>query len=131
MLSRVRLSLTFSEQEGGLFLLLLTMIFLSDLVRHNKPANHGPRSVAAKTLDDHNAQPTAAHARAPRQQEQAHPQPPEALSATEIPLPQQPMRSPPQHDLSKSLVDGERETKSKIPTYKGLEDFKLLEKMGE
>jgi serine/threonine-protein kinase RCK2 len=29
------------------------------------------------------------------------------------------------------IVNEEREASSKIPSYKGLENFKLLEKMGE
>jgi len=29
------------------------------------------------------------------------------------------------------MVDEERESKLKMPTYKGLENFRLLEKMGE
>ncbi|KAF7776075.1 hypothetical protein Agabi119p4_4468 [Agaricus bisporus var. burnettii] len=75
--------------------------------------------------------PAVAHSRAPRQQEQAQSQPPNGSSVTENPQPQQPMRSPPAHQLAQSWVDGEREAKSKMPTYKGLEEFKLLEKMGD
>ncbi len=41
------------------------------------------------------------------------------------------MKSPPANEMVKTLVNEEREAKSKLPTYKGLENFKLLEKMGE
>lgn len=41
------------------------------------------------------------------------------------------MKSPPAHEIALSLVNEEREAKAKMPTYKGLENFKLLEKMGE
>lgn len=41
------------------------------------------------------------------------------------------MKSPPAHEIAKTLVSEEREAKSKLPIYKGLENFKLLQKMGE
>jgi hypothetical protein len=34
-------------------------------------------------------------------------------------------------EAAKIIVDEERETSAKLPSYKGLENFKLLEKMGE
>lgn len=132
MLSKVRLPQSFCGPEGPFSAFspfFLTIILLADLIR--KPVNHGPRSDDVKVLDSHNAQPAVAHSRAPRQQEQAQSQPPNGSSITENPQPQQPMRSPPAHQLAQSWVDGEREAKSKMPTYKGLEEFKLLEKMGE
>ncbi|KXN86361.1 Serine/threonine-protein kinase srk1 [Leucoagaricus sp. SymC.cos] len=106
-------------------------IFL-DLIRHGKH-HHAARSDAVKSHDEQSAQPSQAHSRAPRQQEQAPTQPAQA------PLPahhnnrqnQQPMKSPPAHEIAQSMVKEERESKAKLPTYKGLEKFKLLEKMGD
>jgi serine/threonine-protein kinase RCK2 len=59
------------------------------------------------------------------QQEQIHQQ----AVAQNVPVPQLP--SPDYRKEAEMIVQEERETKNKMPTYKGLENFKLLDKMGE
>jgi hypothetical protein len=104
-----------------------------DLIRHGKH-HHPARSDAVKSHDEQSAQPSQAHSRAPRQQGQAPTQPAEADPAAHHDARhhnQQPMKSPPAREIAESMVNEEREAKTKLPTYKGLENFKLLEKMGE
>lgn len=42
-----------------------------------------------------------------------------------------PSRSPGHREAAEMIVNEEREAKSKMPVYPGLENFKLLDKMGE
>lgn len=114
------------NKHSDLFLFL-------DLIRHGKHHNHAPRTNVAKSHDDHNAQPAQAHSRAQRQQGQAQAQAVQAnpVAHANNQQPSQPMKSPPPREIAQSLVNEEREAKTKMPTYKGLENFKLLEKMGE
>jgi len=80
-----------------------------DLIRHGKHHNH-------HTLkEDPSPSPTAS--RAVRQQPQAQGHPP-----YEIPHPR---------EAAEIIVNEEREAKTKMPHYRGLENFKLIEKMGE
>ena len=43
----------------------------------------------------------------------------------------QPLHSPGYRKEAELLVKEENEAKNKMPSYKGLENFKLIEKMGE
>ncbi|KAF5363580.1 hypothetical protein D9756_000543 [Leucocoprinus leucothites] len=105
-----------------------------NLIRHGKN-HHAARSDAVKSHDEQSAQSTQPNSRAPRQQEQAH----TVTQPTKADPPahhdkrqhQQPMKSPPAHEIVQTMVNEEREAKSKLPSYKGLENFKLLEKMGD
>jgi len=45
--------------------------------------------------------------------------------------PPPPAKTPPAREAAEIIVDEERRERSKMPTYKGLEQFKLTEKMGE
>ncbi|KAJ3575165.1 hypothetical protein NP233_g1269 [Leucocoprinus birnbaumii] len=105
-----------------------------NLIRHGKH-HHAARSDAPKSHDDQSAQPTQANSRASRKQEQAHivtqPTKADPSAPHDNRRHQQPMKSPPALEIVQSMVDEERENKSKMPTYKGLENFKLLEKMGD
>jgi len=102
--------------------------FFLDLIRHGKH-HHAVRSDAAKNRDEQNTQLTQANPRALRQQEQAH----TVTHAAQhnVRQDQQSRKSPPAREIVQSMVDEERERKLKMPTYKGLEKFRLLEKMGE
>lgn len=79
-----------------------SLISLIDLIRHGKHHNH------------HREDPPA-----PEQ-------------SSNIPSPKQPDQNPPVHrEAVEKIVQEEREAKTQMPVYKGLENFKLLEKMGE
>jgi len=104
MLSKVVFSLLFS---------FLSADYLPGLIRHGK---HHPE--VAKHEKDASEDPS----RGLRQQIQA-------------PAPHQhkgePLKSPPAKEVAEQIVEEERKEKSKMPSYKGLEAFRLEEKMGE
>lgn len=87
---------------------LCLFIFFLDLIRHGKHHNHHAK-------EEPSPSPTAS--RVARQQPQAESHPPH-----EIPHPR---------EAAEIIVNEEREAKTKMPHYKGLENFKLIEKMGE
>jgi len=103
-----------------------------NLIRHGKHHNHAGRSDAVKSGDDHSSS-LQTNSRAPRHQGQAHTQPEQAIPVahSDNQQTQKSMKSSHSHDIVKTMVNEEREAKSKMPTYKGLENFKLLEKMGD
>jgi len=41
------------------------------------------------------------------------------------------MTNPPAKEIAETIVKEERKAKAKMPAYKGLENFRLEEKMGE
>lgn len=102
--------------------------FFLDLIRHGKH-HHAVRSDAVKNHDEQNTRLTQANLRAPCQQEQAHTT--THAAQHNVRQDQQSRRSPPAREIVQIMVDEERESKLKMPAYKGLENFRLLEKMGE
>ena len=104
--------------------------FVSDLIRHGK--NH--------TARQHNDGGQYEYASTQQQQQQYQPQYQQQQpqrQAREQPREgqQQPQTqkvvSPKYKEEVEKIVQEEREAKSKMPTYKGLENYKLLDKMGE
>lgn len=102
-----------------------------DLIRHGKH-HHAARSEAVKNHDEQNTQRTQANSRASCQQEQGHTvtQPTQGVHYN-VRHDQESMKPPPAREIVQTMVDEEREKKLKMPVYKGLEDYRLLEKMGE
>jgi hypothetical protein len=80
-----------------------------DLIRHGK-AHHTPQ----QQTQPQQAQPATS---------QKTVQPPEPK--------QEPKQEPAPREAAELIVNEERQEKSKMPVYKGLEKFKLLDKMGE
>lgn len=101
-------------------LLLLTPMtsFLLDLIRHGK-AHQSPRQ------PDGNADSVSPTTTSTHRKEQKEPKSP--AKQQEIP------KSPPvpYQREAEIIVQEERQAKNKMPVYKGLERFKLLDKMGE
>ena len=103
---------------------------ISDLIRHGKNHIHARQddtlSSSAPPADTH-----ANHQRAHPERQQAtaqQPQPPQQ------PAKAQPVAIKQSHQYSREvekIVQEERAAKEKMPTYKGLERFKLIQKMGE
>ena len=102
----------------------------SDLIRHGK--NHH----SARQQDDAAYQSTYAQSQIQQQQQQAQQQQRTERSRHREPHDGQ-SQARKQGDSSKyrdhveQIVQEEREAKGKMPVYKGLENYKLLEKMGE
>jgi hypothetical protein len=102
-----------------------------DLIRHGKHHNHNNRTDPSKhphtdnnnnNNDNDRRDPSPSSARATHhQQAQAQPQ--------HAPPPD--VASPGTREAAEMIVSEERDARTKMPTYKGLENFKLLEKMGE
>ncbi|TFK43361.1 kinase-like domain-containing protein [Crucibulum laeve] len=108
-----------------------------DLIRHGKNHNHA-RNEPSKPVDDYDSSspsPSPGNARGLREQQaQAHAQIASSTKQAKTqPDPSQtaPEKSPPTREAAEMIVNEEREQKSKMPTYKGLENFKLIEKMGD
>ncbi|PCH41537.1 Pkinase-domain-containing protein [Wolfiporia cocos MD-104 SS10] len=105
-----------------------------NLIRHGK--NHH----AVRTQDDSGqaqyAQPHHQPHSAQQQQQQQQQQQRQREAAT-APAPQTSQQQQPAKDTSKfkehveTIVQEEREAKGKMPTYKGLENYQLLDKMGD
>jgi hypothetical protein len=77
----------------------------TDLIRHGKHHQHHHQSLRH---DNDDTRPTA-------------PPPPSPP----------PANSPPAREAAEIIVQEERKERSQMPTYKGLEEFKLTDKMGE
>lgn len=95
----------------------------TDLIRHGK--NH--HNAKTHDSDQHHSSPSQVqqqHNKQPREQ-----QPRE--SREQQPQTQDQTATPKFKDEVEKIVQEEREAKSKMPTYQGLENFKLVEKMGE
>lgn len=89
-----------------------------DLIRHGKNHNH--------VRNDNSKQPRSSlndpqHHPDSREQQHAQAQPDPITNSA-------PLKSP---EVAEIIVNEEREARVKMPVYKGLENFKLLEKMGE
>ena len=108
---------------------LLTPPRPSDLIRHGK--NHH----SSRQQDDAAYQPayTQSHAQQQQQQQQraAEQQTRQQREAQQQQQQQTQKSSPKYKEHVEQIVQEEREAKGKMPVYKGLENYKLLEKMGE
>jgi DNA segregation ATPase FtsK/SpoIIIE-like protein len=119
---------------------------LQDLIRHGKA--HGSPATTSKSTADGGSESSASsdtrsaksstpkqHTPAPAQQQQqpAAQQQQEQIRqqavAQNVVVPQLP--SPDYRKEAEMIVQEERDSKNKMPTYKGLENYKLLDKMGE
>lgn len=123
MPSRVRPFFTFSPYLLP-FLTRSATINKKDLIRHGK--NH---HVARQQDADSAQQQQALYNQAQRQQRDP-PQQQQAQQQAQQHIPMAAVTSPYQEHVE-FIVQEEREAKSKMPNYKGLENFKLSDKMGE
>lgn len=115
----------FKSTLFSLSLSCLPLTCLQDLIRHGK--NHH----SARQPDN-----PVYYNQPPAQQQQPQPQPQHQTKHTREPekQPQQQQKAqqdPKIKDHVEQIVQEEREAKGKLPTYKGLENYRLLEKMGE
>ncbi|KAJ8456920.1 hypothetical protein ONZ45_g18526 [Pleurotus djamor] len=99
-----------------------------DLIRHGKHHNHARQEQQQQYSPDRStpvSSPTRAqhHQQQPQQQQQA-PQ----VNAQHVQPEQQHHQA---RQAAEQIVSEEREAQAKMPTYKGLEEFKLMEKMGD
>jgi hypothetical protein len=118
-------------------------LFFLDLIRHGKHAKAANPSPAPKEVTVHAVPPPPAKEQpSPKSRRQEAPQHIDLTEVREdarvttdakgnIAFANQPPISTPFAKEAELIVQEERETKSKLPTYKGLEHFKLIEKMGE
>ncbi len=100
-----------------------------DLIRHGKHHNHVKQDNPPAA--ERESRFSSSSTRAQHQQQQQQPQQQQALPvnaqnthAGQLPIPQP-------REAAEQIVLEEKEAKAKMPTYKGLEQFKLLDKMGE
>ena len=97
----------------------------ADLIRHGRN-HHNTRT------QDEDEQPSTSQPQKPREhqaretREQPYQKQPQTQAQT-----QTKMSSTKYKDEVQKIVQEEREAKSKMPTIKGLENFKLVDKMGE
>lgn len=89
-------------------------------MRHGKP-HHDDKPAAAESSTRQRERDRAQQQHAARAEQQ---QPQKASNKHEV------VNSQAQRDAEAKVLE-EKESKSKLPVYKGLERFKLLEKMGE
>jgi hypothetical protein len=96
--------------------------FPSDLIRHGK--NH--QNAAKATPDYSDTTSSSASSRTHNQTRAPKEQPQPAQ------MPAQPAEPSPDYTReAEMIVQEEREAKTKMPSYKGLEAYKILDKMGE
>lgn len=109
-----------------------------DLIRHGKqhqsPRNNdSPTSPTKHTAEQHSSGGTT-NSSSSRRREAA------ATAPKSTPKPEPPIASPPVNDAemqpvhreaAEQIVKEERQAKDRMPSYKGLENFQLMEKMGE
>lgn len=92
-----------------------------DLIRHGKNHAHAHNDTISKQPRSSLNDPS--HHTDSREQQQPQAQPDSTTTVRSAPL-----NSP---EIAEMIVKEERDARSKMPTYKGLENFKLLDKMGE
>ncbi|KAL0949632.1 hypothetical protein HGRIS_009677 [Hohenbuehelia grisea] len=91
-----------------------------DLIRHGKNHNNAKN-------DTHQDPPSHSPTRAHHAQQQNQAQPADAHHSHP-----EPKANPPEtREAAEQIVNEEREAKAKMPTYKGLEQFHLVDKMGD
>ncbi|EPQ59363.1 Pkinase-domain-containing protein [Gloeophyllum trabeum ATCC 11539] len=104
-----------------------------NLIRHGKAHHNPPRQEKHYIEQDLHYPSDSKQRRSPPQSQQQQPQhrdaPEHSAAATQHQ--KQPAQSPGYTKEAELIVQEEREAKNKMPTYKGLENFKLLEKMGD
>jgi hypothetical protein len=108
----------------------------SDLIRHGKNHIHARQDDA---LSSSSAPPVDTHthhqrAHPERRQQVTVQQPQQPQQQQQQPAKAQPVASKQSHQYTREvekIVQEERAAKEKMPTYKGLERFKLIQKMGE
>jgi flagellar motor protein MotB len=123
MLSRVSSPCTTASSS-----IFINHISVVDLIRHGK--NHA-QTQPARQHDDQQYQYTSQQ----QQQQAAHhhhqPQQQQAREKTREQQHQQTQKTHAYQQELEQIVQEEREAKETMPTYKGLEQYKLVEKMGE
>ncbi|KAK7049671.1 MAPK-activated protein kinase Srk1 [Paramarasmius palmivorus] len=95
-----------------------------NLIRHGKHHHHNNR-------DDVSEPPSQAPSRNQNYQQQQNQQQVPAATKQQPAQQQEPKISPAPKDVAEQIVKEEREAKAQMPSYKGLENFKLLDKMGD
>ncbi|KAI5829833.1 Pkinase-domain-containing protein [Schizophyllum commune Tattone D] len=101
-----------------------------NLIRHGKHHQHARQD--AKTPVDAKSPSSPSSARSSQQKNRDAPQQQERQQQQSQPQSQAAsQKSPAPKEAAEMIVNEEREQKSKMPTYKGLEKYKLLEKMGD
>lgn len=93
-----------------------------DLIRHGKNHHAVRQQDASDPLQHQQVQYNQ-----PQRQQRDHTQ---HQQQQQQPIPRSTVTSPYQEHVE-FIVQEEREAKSKMPAHKGLEDYKLLDKMGE
>ncbi|KZT20761.1 Pkinase-domain-containing protein [Neolentinus lepideus HHB14362 ss-1] len=99
-----------------------------NLIRHGK-AHHAPPRQDKLYVEQYPAE-LKQQRRSPQQTQQHQPQHRD-LPDHSAPAQQKPPQSPGYTKEAEMIVQEEREAKNKMPSYKGLENFQLLEKMGD
>lgn len=100
---------------------------MGHIKHHDKPTDKSSQASDSSSSARRDRQP-ATRVQQPQAQEPI--QQKQKSSPQEKPAKEEPMRSP-VHQQAELIVQEEKEAKTKMPSYKGLEKFKLLEKMGE
>lgn len=113
--------------HGPIFLVFTTLtVLILDLIRHGK--NH-----TARQHDDQHHQYSSQQQQQPQQQashQQARDRSREQPREQQQPQTQK-THAPKYQEELEQIVQQEREAKETMPVYKGLENYKLVEKMGE
>lgn len=95
-----------------------------DLIRYGKHHGHVNKNDAPSTLPDDSPPP--------KHKQPAASAPDVSKRAPSPPPPKQEAEPVPAHaEAAQFIVEEERKQKSKMPIYKGLEDYEILDKMGE
>ncbi|RXW25775.1 hypothetical protein EST38_g101 [Candolleomyces aberdarensis] len=92
-----------------------------NLIRHGRHHNHARADNPPSSDSEHQAH---AHNQAAQPSEHRN-------AATADHTPQASAKAPPPREAAEIIVNEEREAKNKMPTYKGLENYELVEKMGD
>lgn len=98
------------------------ILWHSDLIRHGK--NHAEKPVNAHDRDASQAQRNREREQRAHEQQLAEAQAKQRVTQKDLP-------SPNYRREAELIVQEEKEAKAKMPVYKGLEKYTLLEKMGE
>lgn len=95
-----------------------------DLIRYGKHHNHVNKNDAQSTLPD--------DSHPPKNRQPAVSAPDVQKRAPTPPPPKQEVQPAPVHaEAAQYIVEEERKLKSQMPIYAGLEDYEILDKMGE
>lgn len=98
----------------------------SDLIRHGKHHQAAAQADGKYLSEDtHHSSDSAPRGNQKQQQQSTPKQIPADMQSVDQ------QQSPDHREAAEMIVSEEREAKTKMPTYVGLENFKLLDKMGE